>query len=55
MGEELAEEMYSYKAHDSLMTFTGQLIHIRGASMMMAAMFLQDVKTEGPAPQHAQD
>jgi uncharacterized damage-inducible protein DinB len=50
LADAMPEEMYGYKPHDSLMTFAEQLVHIGGASKLMANMFLKDIQPDGPPP-----
>lgn len=51
LADAMPEEMYSYRPHDSLMTFAEQLVHIGGSSKVMAGMFLKDQQPDGPPPQ----
>lgn len=52
IAEAMPEDMYSYKPHDSIMTFAEQLMHIGGSSKVLANMFLKDIQ---PADSPAMD
>lgn len=47
LGEAMPEDRYSYKPHDSVMTFAEQLLHIGGSSKVLAEMFLKDIQPSG--------
>ncbi|MEK6480184.1 DinB family protein [Catalinimonas sp. 4WD22] len=51
LADAMPEDNYDYRPHDSVMTFSEQLIHIGGSSKVMANMFLKDEQPSGPPPE----
>ena len=50
MADAMPEDMYGYRAHDSVRTFAEQIAHICGSSQVIANMFLKDIRPEGAPP-----
>jgi len=48
LAESMPEDSYSFTPHDSVRTFAQQLLHIGGASIVIANLFLKDIQPEGP-------
>ncbi len=48
LAEAMPEEGYSFKPHDSVMTFAEQLVHIGGSSNFIANKYLMDTVPQSP-------